>query len=143
VPRGEIDRILESVRRAKALPQAEWPELEARDNDPPHVILLANLLGVVLTDWCTHNRLASNLVASGSDLKALVRSRVYGDPLPTVPLTRGWRAEAVLPNLNAILNGQTMIRVANPSAVAPLDYIAAAPTDERETALPGSPIDPL
>src|SRR5439155_13549610 len=47
----------------------ELPELEARDNDPTHVLLLASLLGVVLADLCSRKRLAANLVASGQDLK--------------------------------------------------------------------------
>ncbi|MCE9562304.1 MAG: HRDC domain-containing protein [Planctomycetes bacterium] len=123
MPHKEIERILEAVRRARELPIEQCPEQEARDNDPPHVVLLGSLLSVALSDWCTRNKLASNLVASGSDLKAIVRSRVFRDPLPDIPLTRGWRAVAVLTELQAILNGETAIRVANPTASAPLHFV--------------------
>jgi ribonuclease D len=126
VPRNEIGPILEAVRRAKALPVDQCPEPEARDNDPPHVVMLGSLLGVVLADWSTRNKIAANLVASGADLKAVVRSRVYREPAPDVPLTRGWRAANVLTELQAILDGRHAIRVENPSAVAPLGYVPVA-----------------
>ena len=130
VPRGEVEAILEAVRRAKALPTDQWPEPEARDNDPPHVLLLGNLLGVVLADWCTRNKLAANLVASGSDLKAVVRSRVYREPLPDIPLTRGWRAAVVLSELQAILDGTKAVRVENLRAAAPLEFLPVVATEE-------------
>jgi ribonuclease D len=140
VPRGEIERILEAVRVAKALPPDQHPEPEARDNDPPHVLMLANLLGVVLADWCTRNKLAANLVASGSDLKAIVRCRAYREPPPDVPLARGWRAAAVLTELQAILDGTKAVRVTNPSAAAPLGFLAveSAP-DEKAPPPPAAP----
>ncbi len=145
MPQKEIERILEAVKHARELPIEECPEQEARDNDPPHVVLLGNLLGVVLSDWCTRNKVAANLVASGSDLKAVVRSRVFGDPTPDIPLTRGWREATVLAELQAILNGETAIRVENPRASAPLGFIPidseAKPTSESEPKLP-LPIPP-
>jgi ribonuclease D len=123
VPRNEIERILEAVRVAKALSPEQCPEPEARENDPQHIVLLGNLLGVVLADWCTRNKLAANLVASGSDLKAVVRSRVYGEATPDIPLTRGWRATGVLPTLQGVLEGTTAIRVENLSSAAPLEFV--------------------
>jgi ribonuclease D len=134
VPRGEVEAILEAVRRAKALPPEEHPEPEVRENDPPHVVLLGNLLGVVLADWCTRNKLAANLVASGSDLKAIVRSRVYREPPPDLPLTRGWRASVVLNELLAILDGTRAVRVENPRAAAPLEFLPVVLTEETGAA---------
>ena len=130
VPSREVDAILEAVRRAKALPPDEYPEPEARDYDPPHIVMLGSFLGVVLADWCIRNKLAPNLVASGSDLKALVRSHVDREPLPDIPLARGWRAAVVLPELQAILNGTRAVRVENVRAAAPLDFIPVAETGE-------------
>jgi ribonuclease D len=129
VPTREVDAILEAIRRARDLAPDQHPEPEARDNDPPHVLMLASFLGVVLADWCTRHRLAANLAASGSDLKAFVRSRVDREPLPEIPLTRGWRAEAVLPELQAILDGKHAVRVENPRAAAPLAFL---PVVEKE-----------
>ena len=141
MPQKEIERILEAVRRARELPLDQCPEPEARDNDPQHVVLLGSLLGVALADWCTRNKLAANLVASGSDLKAVVRSRVFRDPPPDIPLTRGWRATAVLTELQAILNGETAIRVVNPTASAPLEFVPML--DEPEVASESQPKLPL
>jgi ribonuclease D len=142
VPRNELDAILEAVRRAKALPPDECPQPEARDNDPPHVVLLGNLLGVVLADWCTRNKLAANLVASGSDLKAVVRSRVYREPLPAIPLTRGWRAAAVLSELQAILDGTKAVRVDDPTAAAPLEFLPVVETAELPPGANPHPVPP-
>jgi ribonuclease D len=122
VPRNEVEPILAAVRRALALPADACPMAEPRENDPPHVVLLGNLLAVVLADWCTRQKLAANLVATGADLRALARSHVFQEPLPNLPLTRGWRARTVLPILQAVLNGSTTIRVENPRADAPLGF---------------------
>ncbi len=134
LPRGQEEAIIEAVHRAMALPMERCPEPETRDNDPPNIVLLGNLLSVVLNDFAGRNRLAGNLVASGSDLKAVVRSRAYGEPLPDVSLCRGWRAKAVLPELLALLAGDTAIRVADPKALDPLELIELEPEDEDEDA---------
>jgi len=134
LPRGEPEAILDAVCRARKLPPEELPELEPKDNDPAHVLLLASLLGVVLADLCSRNRLASNLVASGQDLKAVVRAAALKGEMPEVPLTRGWRAEHILPELSAVLEGRHAVRVVRPNSAAPLDYLIASgeppPDDE-------------
>ena len=130
LPRGQEDIILDAIKRAKALPPDQCPEPEARDNDTSNIVLLGNLLNVVLSDFCGRNRLAANLVSSGADLKAVVRSRVQGEPLPDVPLTRGWRAKGVLPELLAVLSGDTAIRVADLKATDPLELVELEPEEE-------------
>lgn len=132
LPRGQEAAILEAIRRAEALPLPECPEPEARDSDPPNVLLMASLLNVVLNDFAGRNRLAANLVASNSDLKAVARSRAFGTELPDVPLCRGWRARSVLPELLALLSGETAIRVADPRAADPLELVELEPPDEEE-----------
>ncbi len=131
LPRGQADAIIDAITRAKALPPEQCPEPEVRDNDTSNIVLLGNLLNVVLSDFSGRNRLAANLVSSGSDLKAIVRSRVYGEPLPDVPLCRGWRAKAVLPVLLAILSGDAAIRVADPKATDPLELVELEPEEDE------------
>lgn len=126
LPRGAPEAIHEAIQRAKALPADQLPEVETRENDPPHVVLLGNLLGVVLADFSARNRLAPNLVASGQDLKAVVRTRAAGEPLPEVPLTRGWRSKFVLPELLALLEGSHAIRIVRPKSASPLEYLSVA-----------------
>ncbi len=130
VPRNEVQPILAAVVKARSLPGTQCPEPEQRESDPPHVVLLGNLLSVVLADWCNRHKLAPNLVASGSDLKAVVRSRVYQEPLLDIPLVRGWRAAHVLEELQAILAGTKAIRVVNPGSAAPLTVVDLNPDSE-------------
>jgi ribonuclease D len=94
-------------------------------------VLLANLLSVVLNDFCGRHKLASNLVASGADLKAVVRSRAFDEPLADIPLSRGWRSRAVLPELMALLTGETAIRVADPKSLDPLELVELEDDDDE------------
>jgi ribonuclease D len=141
VPRAELEAILEAIRKAKSLPIEQCPDPENRDNDPPAIVMLGNLLGVVLADWCAKNKLAPNLVASSSDLRAIVRSRVYREQPPELPLTRGWRASAILFELESILNGSKLLRVVNPGATSPLEVVPFLPPDnpDIQKTLSGSP----
>lgn len=123
VPRSEVSQILEAIKKAKSLSLDECPEPESRENDPQPIVMMGNLLGVVLADWCARNKLAANLVASGSDLKAIVRSCVYREPPAEIPLTRGWRSTAILGMLEGFLRGSIALRIANPGSAAPLEMI--------------------
>jgi ribonuclease D len=121
LPRGEADAILAAVHRAVTAPPGEWPEREERDHDPPHVALLAQLLGVVLTEFAAREHVAPNIVATTSDLRALARSRQKKGTLPAdFPLARGWRARAALPELVAVLDGDRALRVADPRSKFPI-----------------------
>lgn len=132
LPRIELNPILEAILQAKSLPLDQCPEPEARESDPPPIILLGNLLGVVLADWCVRNSLAASLVASVSDLKAIVRSHVARDSSPQIPLTRGWRGAAIFPELQAILDGTTAIRVVQPGGASPLELVRNFRPENRE-----------
>lgn len=128
--KSDAPHILEAIRRAKALPPSELPEPEERENDAPHVTLLANLLGVVLAEWCARNRIAQSLVATASDLKRLVRARQPGaSPADASSLANGWRQRAILPELEAFLDGKRSLVVENPSSPHPL-RLAALPIED-------------
>lgn len=130
LPRGQESALLEAVKRGRALPLNECPQPEVRDSEPPNIAILGNLLQVVLTDYASRHRIAANLIASGSDLKALARSYLNGRSLPDVPLARGWRSQSVLPELLSLLSGETAIRVANPRAADPLELVELEPDEE-------------
>src|SRR5205085_117576 len=84
------------------------------------LVLLANVLMAVLGDQCIRQELAPNLVASGGDLRALVRARLRGQDLPDDSLlTQGWRAENILPELTAMLEGRRSLRIADIASEAP------------------------
>jgi ribonuclease D len=123
LPRRDLEPIVQTVLAARALPPSECPEPPDRDQDPPQVGLVTNVLMAVLGDFCARNRLASNLVASTADVKLLVRARLVGEDLPARSLlTRGWRAEHVLPRLQAVLEGRQLLRIANVATEAPFDF---------------------
>ena len=120
VPRGEAEAIVEAVRSAQALPPEEYPEAVDRENDPPHVAQVAGLLGTVLAEYCGRNFLAPNLVATSADLKGLVRARQKWGRLPDdSPFASGWRATAVRPVLDAMLDGRLAVRVQDPASPTP------------------------
>ena len=121
VPRAEAEAITAAVRRGAELPLSECPGASERDNDPPHVGSLASLLGVVLAEFCGRTRLAANLVATGYDLKSLVRARQPGGRLAAdSSLASGWRAAFVRPHLDAVLDGTQAIRVSDPGSASPI-----------------------
>ena len=121
LPRRDLTAILEVVNRARSLSLEECPAIAERDQDPPQVQLITNVLTAVLGDFCARNQLAANLVAATQDVKLLVRSRLLGLPLPTASiLCQGWRSRHVLPELLAVLDGRCSIRIANVATEAPL-----------------------
>ena len=123
LPRRDHEAILKAVESARALPPEEWPAAAGREQDPPQLGLVANVLSAVLGDLAARRRLAPNLVASGNDVKLLVKARLAGGPPPEESqLSRGWRAEHVLPDLLAVLDGRRRVRVADVLADAPLAY---------------------
>jgi ribonuclease D len=131
VPRGETEAILSAVRKALALPVSEYPAAAERENDLPHVSTLAALLGVVLAELCGRLRLAPNLVATSADLKAVVRARQPGGRPPAdTQLAHGWRASAIRPHLEAVLDGAAVLRVTDPASPNPVTVQATALTDE-------------
>jgi ribonuclease D len=119
--RRDAPAIFQALEEARALPPEQWPAATERDLDPPQLGWLANLLTAVLGNFCTTNRLAGNLVASNQDIKLLVRARMHGTTPPADSLlTHGWRREHVLPELEAVLNGQRTVRVGDLRGETPL-----------------------
>jgi ribonuclease D len=120
LPRQDHGAILDAVRLGHEVPPDQWPALPERDNDPPQIGLVNSLLLAVLGDLCARSSLTPGLVASSTDVKLLVRARFQRAELPAESaLTRGWRAEAILPTVLAVLDGRRSVRVANVRAAAP------------------------
>jgi ribonuclease D len=123
LPRRDLAAILEVVDQARSLPPEQCPRLAEREQDIPQVNLVASVLTAVLGDFCARHRLAPNLVASNQDVRLLVRAKFHGLPLPAdSSLTGGWRAEHVLPELLAVLEGRRSLRIANLRAEAPFAF---------------------
>lgn len=120
LPRRDVPAIFEVIETARALPPEQWPVAADREQDPPQHAWLSSVLGAVLGDHCVRQRLASNLVAAGQDIKLLVRARMQGQPIPEESiLSGGWRRQHILPELEAILDGKRSVRVADVRADTP------------------------
>ena len=121
LPRRDLDAIIQTVAEARGLALDACPVVHGREQDPPQVALVANVLTAVLGDVCARRSLAANLVASNNDVKLLVRARLAGQPLPAESLlTAGWRSAHILPELLAVLDGRRLLRIADVRAEAPL-----------------------
>jgi ribonuclease D len=129
LPRHELPGIMAAVERARNLPREHWPSAIERDNDPPQVTLLTNLLSVVLANICAKEQVAASLVASNHDLKLLVRDRLDGRSITDTPVRRGWRSEYLLPKLQAVLDGRTQLRVTTLKSEAPLELVDNSAAD--------------
>lgn len=119
----ELGEIMEAVARARALPPDQWPEAVEREQDPPQLALVTNVLVAALADWCARHHLAPNLTASAQDVRQLVRAKQQGEALPeNSGLTRGWRAAHVLPDLLAMLEGRRTLRIRDVSSPNPFTF---------------------
>jgi len=124
IPNKELDPIRAAVRTAAKIPWEECPPEAEPDFDPPQVATLGALLNVVLGDTCARMKLSPSLVCNSQDLKDLVRARQPGLALPEdSPFRIGWRREAILPMLDALLDGKLHIRVSNPATNDPLEFV--------------------
>jgi len=135
LPHRDLRAIVAVVQHARDLPIEQCPKQADREQDPPQVALVSNVLSAVLGDMAARLHLAPNLVASGQDLKQLVRARRNGTAiLADCLLAQGWRGEHVLPDLAAILEGKRMLRIADVTADAPFCYEDAPETTGPSTA---------
>jgi ribonuclease D len=121
--RRHAPAILKALERARSLPMEACPPAIGRDQDPPQIALVANILNAVLADFSARNHLAPNLVATINDLRLMVRARLQDKPPPEESLlTQGWRAAHVLPELQAILEGRRGLRIADVKSETPFSF---------------------
>jgi ribonuclease D len=116
----DLSSIVAVVQKARALPPEQLPELTPRDDDPMQVGLVSSMLNCFLGDLCARMELTQALVASANDVKALVRSASQQQKMPeSSPFASGWRAQAILPELQAMLEGRRSIRIDSLQREAP------------------------
>jgi ribonuclease D len=120
LPHRYLAAIAEVLERVHALPEEERPLVAGREQDPPQVSLVTNVLTAVLGDFCAKTQLAANLVANNQDVRLLARSRLQGAAFPVDSLLgQGWRSQHVLPELRAVLEGRRTVRIADITREAP------------------------
>jgi ribonuclease D len=131
LPRRDLNAILQTVAEARSLPIEQCPAVCGREQDPPQVALISNVLMAVLGDVCARRNLAPNLVASTNDVKLLVRARLAGQPLPAESLLMyGWRSTHILPDLLAVLDGRRLLRISDVTAETPFNYTDTTPVSD-------------
>jgi ribonuclease D len=111
VPQNAVAEILEVIQQALALPPAACPAPTPRIHETAEVVAVSQLLQIVLHEWCSRHQVASNLAATPADLKAFAYYQLARRPAPEMPLFRGWRAQALLPELQAVLEGRRWVAV--------------------------------
>jgi ribonuclease D len=124
VVRGMAKRFVtpmwDAIERARALNSDQLPRVEEREQDPPQVGLVVNLLAAILNDFCSRERLAVALAATTSDMKDLVRAKMRKQtPSETNPLMSGWRKDFVLPILRDVLDGRRAVRITDVGSESP------------------------
>lgn len=83
-PWGEA--ILAAVARARALPEAQCPQIPPRPEPDPELAVQVDLLRLVLKMKGEEHDVAPRLIADGSDLEAIIRN-----DQAAVPALTGWR----------------------------------------------------
>lgn len=112
--------IWDAIELARKLPADQLPSVIEREQDPPQVALIVNILSAILNDFCARERLAVGLTATMGDLRELVRTSMSKEPLPESNLLmKDWRREFVLPILTDVLAGKRSLRITNLQADSP------------------------
>src|SRR5262245_3940422 len=111
---SEVDRhggqLLASITSALALPPSAWPAIPSERKPDPESTGLAELLQAVLKARAAEEGIAPTMIATSSDLQALVEGRQNRAALD-VPLLRGWRRQLVGDLLFQVLDGGVTVSV--------------------------------
>lgn len=113
--------VVEAVAVARALPDAELPSNERRD-DPPQVAVLTKLLSVAVSNLAAEVEVDTALLATTSDLQEIVRWFLDGEGSPRPEVLEGWRGEILQESLIGFLEGKRVVRVGNVRRPSPLVF---------------------
>jgi ribonuclease D len=125
--------ILAVLDEARSAPEDTLPDLPQRQEEPPGISTVTNLLSAALAQCCAQNQIAGSIVANVADLKELVRWYVDGRNESHRPyLLTGWRAGFCGQLLLDVIEGRFALRVVEPGsefpvAVEPLSHDSNQP----------------
>lgn len=131
--RGDVQRhltrIAACVEKALALPADQLPILE-RKTSRPQLNLLGQFLSTALGSICRKASIAPSIVGTAQDVRDLIAYRLNlgtfeADEVPL--LAQGWRAEVVGQVIDDLLRGDVTIRIADPLADEPLEFVYQNP----------------
>jgi ribonuclease D len=111
---SEVERngeaILTVIGRALALPTSEWPEVPRTRKSDPEADGLVDLLQAVLKARALEEKVAPTLLATASDLQALVDAKHHREKLD-LPILSGWRRALAGDDLLRVLDGAVTVHV--------------------------------
>ncbi|MDR3763463.1 MAG: HRDC domain-containing protein [Acidobacteriota bacterium] len=117
--------VIAAVTRAKALPDAELPSNERRE-DPPQVAVLTKLLSVAVSNLAAEADVDTALLATTSDIQQIVRWFLDRENQPRPEPLTGWRGEILEETLIGFLEGRRIVRVGNIKRPNPLVFEPSA-----------------
>lgn len=115
-------KILAAIERGRQVPEEELPRHPRREKERDEQIL-GKLLSIALANRCAEMEVSTQLVATASDLRDLVRWHVYnGEKGNTPRIAQGWRAEVCGDLLTNLLDGKIRMRVGDPVSDHPIIF---------------------
>ena len=106
--RGEA--ILAAIQRGLAIPSSEWPEVAPSKRPEPESAGQVDLLQAVLKARATEEHMAPTLLATSSDLQALVEAKHDREKLD-LPILAGWRRKLAGELLLQVLAGKVTVAI--------------------------------
>lgn len=97
----DVEKVLEAVRKARELPQDQWPRLEKSPKGNAEADGSVALLSALLEARAGESDVAAPLIATHGDLSKLVHGHRDG-----LPLLSGWRYELAGKDLVDLLEGR-------------------------------------
>jgi ribonuclease D len=118
----DVGAVLDCLAAARALPDSELPKPRSlTGRAPAQARMLVLLLESLLESVCVEKQVDAALVGGASDLRDLVQWHLRGrDPALPPALLLGWRATVCGGILEAALNGDISVRIADPASAHPL-----------------------
>ena len=109
---SEVERkgeaILAAIQRGLAAPESEWPAVPAARGPEPESSGRVELLQAVLKARAKDEHIAPSLLATASDLQALVDAKHDRDKLD-LPILHGWRRKLAGDTLLDVLDGKRAV----------------------------------
>jgi len=123
VQHRDSEEIMAAIQKARELPLDSLPLQDEIKPDAPQVGLIGQVMAGLLGDLCNRKSLVPALVATSSDLRELVRSKIDNTSLSdNNSLAKGWRLKHIFPVLMDFLEGKTSLRLARVDKESPFEY---------------------
>lgn len=113
--------VVSAVAQARSIPESDLPNNERRD-DPPQVTVLTKLLSLAVGNLAAETDVDTALLATTSDLQAIVRWFLDEKSTPSPEVLDGWRGEILQEALIGFLEGNRVVRVGNVRRPNPLVF---------------------